>query len=160
VVLYVSCFWGYTKGKVSIDMLVTFAESTNRMKVPYFKKQLEKWYPEAKKYADDHKIPLLDLFYWEQRMGNWGALWSFEQDIAVEGVEPFNNRSLLTSLIEIGPEKRSSPNYTYLRKLIQYLWEDALSEPINPGGNYFKKVIKGHALLKYSIVKFKSVFIY
>lgn len=149
------CFYGHSNQKVSLDMLLVFSGYHN--KIPYFSKQIEKWYPNASKYSEKYGISLLDLFYWEQRMGNWGALFPFEQDIAVEEISPFNNRSLLISLLSIEPEKRKSPNFLFFQKLIQNLWEDVLSEPINPSEKYFKKIIKGSSTMRYFASKIKHI---
>ncbi len=154
----VRCYYGYTGRKISFDILFTFAASLNHTKIPFFKEQLEKWYPDASQYAKDHGIPLLDLFYWEHKLGNWHALWQCEQDIALEEISPFNNRSLLSAFFEIHPKKRRSPDYTFFGELSKYLWEDVLSEPINPGGIFIKKLLKGRTMMRYIVSKGKSIF--
>ena len=37
---------------------------------------------------------VLDLFYWEQRLGNWGAVRNSESLIAIEKVDPFDSHLL------------------------------------------------------------------
>lgn len=140
------CYYGHTNKKISFDTLLTFAGYGS--KIPYFTKQLKKWYLQAKPYAEENKISLLDLFYWEQRIGNWHSLWTSEQDIAMEELSPFNNRSLLTALIKVDPKHRISPKFAFFERLTQHLWEEVLSEPINPDVNYLKKMIHGSTKLK------------
>jgi len=149
------CYYGYTNHKTSFDMLLSFAGYGNE--IPYFTEQLKKWYLRAKPYAEENKIPLLDLFYWEQRIGNWHSVWTSEQDIAMEEVSPFNNRSLLTALIKVNPRHRISPNFSFFKKLTKHLWEEVLSEPINPNVNYIRKLIHGHTHMQYTVSKVKSM---
>lgn len=148
--------YGHTKTKTTLSMLLTFSKYQG--KIPYFDEQLKKWYFEAEQYAVENGISLLDLFYWEQRMGNWHALWQFEQDIAVEEVSPFNNRSLIIALLQANPNGRKSPGFSFYKKLIDYLWAETLSEPINPDGNYFRKLIKGNSAIRYVSRKIRAFF--
>ncbi|MDP3334168.1 MAG: hypothetical protein Q8Q40_00910 [Methylococcaceae bacterium] len=150
------CYYGHTGMKISLDMLLVFSGYKN--KIPFFENQIEKWYLTANKYSEEYGISLLDIFYWEQRLGNWGANYPFEQDIAIEEMSPFNNRSLLLSILKIDPNNRKSPNYYFFEKLVRILWNDVLLEPINPDENLFKKLKNGNAILKYLVLKTKSLF--
>jgi hypothetical protein len=144
--------YGYTTKKISLDMLLTFSKYQG--KIPYFNEQSEKWFIDAGPYAEEYGISLMDLFYWEHRIGNWHALWPFEQDIAMEEISPFNNRSLINALFQVKPKRRRSPNYPFFYKLTEHLWKDVLSEPVNPGG-YIKKVIEANSSIKYLSIKTK-----
>ena len=148
-------YYGHTRSEITFDMLLAFAGYGNS--IPYFTAQLQKWYVTAKPYAEENDISLLDLFYWEQRIGNWHALWTSEQDIAMEEVSPFNNRSLLTAIFKVNPKHRISPHFTFFKKLTQHLWGEVLSEPINPDVSYFKKVIHGHTKAIFLGLKIKSI---
>ena len=141
------CFYGYTTRRVSLDALLLF--SGYGRKVRFIEEELEKWYGPACRYAAAAGIPLLDLFYWEQRMGNWGALFPFEQDLAVEEISPFNNRSLLDALLQVRPQRRKAPHYLFIQKLARHLWPEALSEKVNPDARYVKELIKGSSTMRY-----------
>ena len=151
------CHYGYTNQKISLEMLLFFSGyhvSNN----PFVKQELEEWLTDVSPYAEEYGISVLDLFYWEQRQGNWGALQSFEKDLAIEEVCPFNNTSIHTSLLQVEPSRRASPNYVFFRKLLQSLDAETLSEPINPYNNKLQGVvkklrgiIKRHPYLKYSM---------
>lgn len=136
----VRCFYGYSKQTASLKMLYAFAGYPNNK---FIQDNIRKWYEGAKTYAQKHNIPLIDLFYWEQRMGNWGARYPFEQDIAIEEFSPFNNRGLILALMKINAKERRHPDYRFIYKLIDSLWTDTLSEPINPEKNPIKKIAKG-----------------
>ena len=88
---------------------------------------------------------LLDIFYWEQRMGNWGALYPAELDIAAETISPFNCRLLLETCLKAERKLRLPPDYVFFKEIIWKLWPEVLSEPINPGPRgmgKFKKVLR------------------
>jgi hypothetical protein len=144
------CFYGYTSRKVSLDMLLLF--SGYGRKAHFVEEELEKWHPQGCRCAADSGIPLLDLFYWEQRMGNWGALFPFEQDIAVEEISPFNNRSLLCALLRVPPPRRKAPHYLFFQNLALHLWPEALSEKVNPDAHYVKELVKGSSRVRYFVM--------
>lgn len=75
---------------------------------------------------------MLDFLYWEQRIGNWGAQFPSEQDIAVEEISPFNCRLLISNLLSIPREDQAVPDYPLIRDIILRLWPEVLDLPINP----------------------------
>lgn len=109
--------------------------------IPYAVSQLNDWLESVQSSCEKNKIDILDLFYWEQRMGNWGSMYQAEQDIAMEEFCPFNNRKLLITLLRIDKKYRQAPNHLIYKTIINELWSDALSEPINPL-NYKNKIKK------------------
>lgn len=82
--------------------------------------------------ANKNGFSLLDFMYWEQRMGNWGGMYPSEQDIAVDEISPFNCRELLELLVAAPLKMRTEPKYELYRLLINEMWPEALSFPINP----------------------------
>jgi hypothetical protein len=91
-----------------------------------------------------YNLNVLDLFYWEQRIGNWFAMNCLEFDIAWQDIfTPYNNRSLLIDLLSVDEKYRRPPKYKLYQKLIFSLWPEVLCEPINPhkrrGLKYLKK---------------------
>ncbi|WP_216700635.1 hypothetical protein [Priestia filamentosa] len=100
--------------------------------INYVVSALDKWLLEARQVANNHTVDVMELFYWEQRMGNWGSMYQAEQDIAIEEFCPFNNRKLLMVLLKLDKKDRTSPNYELYQRLISDLWPETLNEPINP----------------------------
>jgi hypothetical protein len=101
-------------------------------KQAYTRQALEAWLDEARPAAERGGIDILDLFYWEQRMGSWQAMSQLEWDIVAESYTPFNCRDLLTVLLSTPRESRRPPRYPLFRDLVLSLWPEALSEPVNP----------------------------
>jgi hypothetical protein len=76
---------------------------------------------------------VLDLFYWEQRAGNWLAMCQKEFDVAWSEIfSPYNCRKLLAHMLGVKEAYRRSPDFTLYRKMISRLWPDVLALPINP----------------------------
>lgn len=98
----------------------------------YVMKSLDEWLSQAVDVSTKTGMTLTDLFYWEQRMGNWGGMYQAEQDIAIEEFSPFNNRKLLMLLYKVDRTYRESPNYIIYEKLMKNMWSEVLQEPINP----------------------------
>jgi hypothetical protein len=143
------CKNGYTKTKIDLRHLLFFTgyQDTN----DYVNDEIKDWLINARTFSEENEIFILDLFHWEQRLGNWGALYPFEQDIAIEEFCPFNNKNLILNLFKVSHRKRSAPNYFFFKKLIKSLWEETLVEPINPGGilKYYRRCIKRNSKCLY-----------
>jgi hypothetical protein len=100
--------------------------------IPYVVKAFDKTLADTADAAKGSGISLFDLLYWEQRMGNWGAMYPAEQDIAIEEFSPFNNRRLLMTMLSVDRKYRMPPSYLLFRKITEVLWPEALEEPVNP----------------------------
>lgn len=128
------------------------------MKPKLFEKDIVEWYDKAIAWVTQGNITINDLFYWEQRMGHWGAAFPLEQDIAVEEFSPFSNRYLLLLLLSRKVEFRKAPNYQVTKDLIENMWEELLKFEFNPlvGISLYKKIykfIKMHPVLYRCIKK-------
>jgi len=148
--------YGYTRKNITPEMLNYFTFYGGKSE--YIRKEVLKWYDNSVIYSSNNGIQLLDLFYWEQKGGNWGSLYPLEQDIAIEEFCPHSNRNMLISLLRMPAEKRASPNCYFIKKLIQNLWPETLSEPINPA-SFKKKVIKNikrFPWIRYPVLKIKN----
>jgi len=102
------------------------------------------WIESVRLITCRYNLRILDLFYWEQRLGNWGAMWLSASDMTNEEFHPFNCRKLLTTLLSVDRRYRSHSNSLLYRKLIEHMWPEILSEPINLGsfGNEAKMLMK------------------
>jgi hypothetical protein len=91
---------------------------------------LDRWLGDA----DDSKgYHILDLFYWEQRLGRWLAANFVEFDFAWRDIlAPFNIRALMADLLACDEADRRPPTHSLYRELIDSLWPELLAEPINP----------------------------
>lgn len=110
----------------------------------YFASQFNKWIDDIKILCEQNDINIYDMLYWEQRMGNWGAIYPAEQDIAIDQFSPFNNRLLLTTMLSVNEKYRKYPAYKLHYKIIEKLWPETLLEPVGvmPFKVHFKNNIK------------------
>jgi len=95
-------------------------------------REIDEWRSKLGNSSSDEGLNILDLLYWEQRLGNWGAQYPAEQDIAVEEISPFNCRQLIQILSASSRHLRAAPDYPLYRALIEEMWPEALVFPINP----------------------------
>lgn len=91
-----------------------------------------KWLEEAIDVCNECRIDILDLFYWEHRIGSWQAMSQLEWDIVMETYTPFNCRELLISLLSVDSKYRAPPRYKFFENIIETMWPELLKEPINP----------------------------
>lgn len=99
---------------------------------PFAIKQFSTWLSAVAEPANKNDYNILDLFYWEQRMGQWQAMSQLEWDIAQEVFTPYNCRELIVTILGVDSQYRKRPNYIFQHELIKTLWPETLDNPINP----------------------------
>lgn len=90
------------------------------------------WLAEAGPLAERLGYSVLDLFYWEQRLGVWGAKSWTETALACEITAPFANRALLTTLLGVPARLRGREAHPLYRRALRQMWPEALGVPVNP----------------------------
>lgn len=85
------------------------------------------WLDDAKDIASKENIDIMKLFYWENRLPNWGVQYIQEQDIAMEEYPPFNNREIFLRLLYLNKKEEM-----IFKDLLAYLDPKLLAYPINP----------------------------
>jgi hypothetical protein len=100
----------------------------------YATDSIKDWYVEAKTLCNTFGYNLRDLFFWEQHLGNWGSMFAAELDIAIEEFYPFGTRRLVEMILAVDENLRPYKNSMVHRRIIELLWPELLSEPINPIG--------------------------
>ena len=123
------------------------AAITNMTRHPFAVKCFDEW---LRDLGETYNLRTLDLFYWEQRAGNWLAMVQQEFDIAWQEIfSPYNCRLLLANMLSVKGKYRRPPNYLFYKELISNLWPEVLAEPINPHKvrspiRLFKKRMRSH----------------
>lgn len=139
-------YYGVSGLPVSQGMLATLSGVP---KSSLFRKSINDWYLSAAAISKKTQIPIQDLFYWEQRMGNWGVLFPLEQDIAVEEISPFNNKELILQMLSMPRRYRCSPDYKAVRMLLDAFDTGLAEYGFNPSGNKLKKIVKRYSEFLY-----------
>ena len=96
--------------------------------------------PVAKQYG----INMLTLLYWEQKIGNWGAIVNSESDIAIEEFDPYDSHllcELLLSVDERYTRYDEQPCCILFQKMIKTMWPELMEWPINPPYTKRDKII-------------------
>ena len=98
--------------------------------------------------ARPRNVRLLDLFCWEQIVGRKQQQIRSESDVAHESFTPFNCRRLLVTMLAASEAERRPPGFPLLRSVIERLWPEVLTEPINPKEKVPLRRVVGKALRK------------
>jgi len=98
----------------------------------YAIRQCEQILPEILSVARASGISALDLFYWEQRLGNWGAVRNSESLIAIEKVDPYNSHLLCEVFFGVDEVYRKKRKNILFREMIHNMWPKLIEWPINP----------------------------
>ncbi len=100
--------------------------------LPFVREQIAEWLKSVRGITVQMGVDILDLFYWEHRMGSWQAQSQLEWDVAQESFTPFNHRGLLETMLGVPAKFRCAPSYRLQRQMISTLWPELLRVPINP----------------------------
>ncbi len=103
-------------------------------KCPYVLKKCDQYVPELLSVAKKFGVNVMALIYWEQRLGNWGAVRNSESNIAIEKVDPYNSHSLYETFLRVDEKYRfyGQTSCVFFREMIRYMWPELLKWPINP----------------------------
>ena len=94
--------------------------------------EIDDWYDDALEYAKSNNISLLDIYYIENRAANWGSIYPFEQDMALDEIDPFSNKSLMFPVLLLNPEYRGFGKNHLSWKLLQRFESSLCNFPFNP----------------------------
>lgn len=95
-------------------------------------REIDLWYDDALEYAKSNNISLLDIYYIENRAANWGSIYPFEQDMALDEIDPFSNKSLMFPVLLTNPQYRSFGKNHLSWKLLQRFESSLCQFPFNP----------------------------
>lgn len=124
----VKCYYERKRPKSEPISAVELAELSGLGKHPFAVKAFADWLENVGSPA----IDLLDLFCWEQMAGRWQSKIRAEYDMVQDSFSPLNNRSLLSIMLSVNISSRRGPEFRLFADLIEKLWPEVLSEPINP----------------------------
>lgn len=94
--------------------------------------EIANWFNSSNELCKSSNVDILDLFYWEHRMGGWQAQGQLEWDVAQEVFTPYSNRKLLEIMLSVPAQFRKRPDYLLYKKIIEESWPELLDYAINP----------------------------
>jgi hypothetical protein len=101
----------------------------------YVISQCERILPELSSTAARFGVNPMTLLYWEQMLGNWGAVGNSESDIAIEEFNPFASHALYELFLGVDERYTTYSNSVLFREIIKKQWPELLAWPINPPGS-------------------------
>jgi hypothetical protein len=122
-------FGTYNKG-ITPEIL---ARLTGVAKYPHAVAYYKKWLDNNQEICKQYNVNLFVLFYWEERLSNWGTQIQLYKDIAQEDFMPYNSREFNECFFSALPKYNDRPGYILYKKIIYRLWPEALKESFNPG---------------------------
>lgn len=122
-------YYGYHKNLNSKDFAYLSGYANSKMVIAEYENWLKNK-PGFEKLGFNY----LDMFYWEEKMGNWAAKAKTESNALGKLVfSPFNSRELLEVLLSTKRKYRDSHNNILYNKMINILSKETSQLPINPG---------------------------
>ena len=113
--------------------------------------QCQRWLDKSLPVATKFNINVLTLLYWEQKLGNWGAVGNSESDIAIEEFDPFSSHYLLETWLQTPKKYTKYQSNILFKEMIKEMWPELLEFPINPPygkSEIFRTVLKKIGLLQ------------
>jgi hypothetical protein len=100
---------------------------------PYALSWYQQWFEDLNQQCVLRPMDQLSIFYWEERLGNWGTQTQIDKDIAQEEFNLFNSRGLITLYLSVNARHLTPPHFYLHKRIIKALWPETLDVPINPG---------------------------
>jgi hypothetical protein len=97
-------------------------------------KQCQRWLQEALTAARQYGVNIMTLLYWEQVLGNWGAVGNSESDIAIEEFDPYASHYVYETLLGVDEKSIKGNRRIIFTEMIRKMWPELLEYPINPPG--------------------------
>lgn len=125
----------------SINDGFKIAKKLGYEKSSYVIESINQWISDSS-VLKEQNYRIIDLFFWEQFFGNWGALSGSEQDIIRDEIRPFNNREFLSSYMSLKDRFRHRDYPLGHVKIIEILWKELLDFKMEIPKYNFKKFIR------------------
>jgi hypothetical protein len=128
---------------------------------PFPTRVYNNWLKENRKYFKLFGHHYLDMFYWEEKMGNWCAkAFTEEKALGFMNISPYNSRALLDLMLCVNRKFRDlhfNNLYDSIIKELTDKWEKVFEIPVNPvaGQNKIRKMKKMGVYKFYSHYKLK-----
>jgi hypothetical protein len=124
------CFYDpFARGQKTYRTADDIVSTTSLPRTEFIISEVDRWLSE---WGDPCNYHILDLFYWEHRLGRWLTNAATEFAMVHQGFSPYNCRQLLTLILAVDEEYRRPPACLFHLALVNKMWPLLLSEPINP----------------------------
>ncbi|MCP4313238.1 MAG: hypothetical protein GY790_18415 [Bacteroidetes bacterium] len=127
-----SASWGVyqmNRENVSIEELTKYY---GVHKYDYAQEYYHQWMTDIRELCNECNLNVINLFYWEERIANWGGQISIDKDIAQEDFNPLNSRLLNELFLSLPLKYNNEPDKKLHAKIIRNLWPELMKMPFNP----------------------------
>lgn len=124
--------WGVyqiNESRVNIDEISRYYKVSE---FEYARAYFENWMNDIQGICSDCRLKVLNLFYWEERICNWGNQISIDKDIAQEEFNPMNSRVLNELFLSLPLKYNNEPDKKLHTQIIKNLWPELMTMPFNP----------------------------
>jgi hypothetical protein len=116
---------------------------------PFADAYYEKWLADARPLCREYSINLLSLFYWEERMANWGTQVQTDKDIAQEDFNLLNSYDIVSRYLSVQAHYIMPPGYKLHQKIIENICKECMKQPFNkPEYKVLKTIFQKLGLLQ------------
>lgn len=136
--------WGVyqmNKKSVSIDEILSYYQVD---RYEHARSYYHQWMQDANVLCKKNKLNVINLFYWEERINNWGNQIALDKDIAQEDINPLNSRILNELFLSLPLKYNNEPDKKLHRKIIMNLWPELMKLPFNPSGKTMAMSLLAH----------------
>lgn len=114
---------------VTVDDLLFFDKYQGE---PFVRHEFQKWLDDSRQSIVDNGYHILDMFYWEERVGNWAAKNKTATALSTSIYSPFCSRKLLMTLLATARKDRDRNSNLLYNEMIRLMSPVAARLPINP----------------------------
>ena len=111
-------------------------------KIEFIMDNLNTWFRDARPVCKKYGVHILDLFFWEHRIGSWYAQNLNELDIVHETFSPFSYRPMLEVMLGVPARYRSRDTSELHYQILGKLWPQLTYWPINPPNWNRRRMVK------------------
>ncbi len=129
---FAAASWGINRLSVNRVSGVNLARMCGLERFPYAIRYYDQWLKGCQEICLESNINVIRLFYWEERIANWGSQIAIYKDVAQEEFNPLNSRYLLYLFHSVKQTHNNWPDHQLHRAIIKDLWPELLSIPMNP----------------------------
>ncbi len=105
----------------------------------YAEKKAQQWLSANHQLCSEYSINPYTLFYWEEDLGNWGAVGNSESDIAIEEINPYNCHKIFELMLGVDWKSSKLRDNDLFDRMIEILEPDLCELPINPSRSLISK---------------------
>jgi len=127
-----SAAWGVnqlSRRRITIEKLIRY---NGVQRSDFVRDYYEQWMKNCHELCKANNLNVINLFYWEERLSNWGNQITQDKDIAQEEFNPYNSRLFNELFLSVPLKYYNEPDKQMHKHIIRSLWPELLQYQFNP----------------------------